>query len=144
MTQDKTLASFTLHYLIGKLDPLTLVDKDSAGTKSFKATKVPLAAILALKVCLAMKEMESIVESEFAEIFVPLLVALNCYSSAQLVQPWQGALDCLKAFLTCKGCHSIAQNLASSPEDFSEFVAFLTESLCVDFPMYLPKVRKPF
>ena len=59
MTQDKTLASFTLHYLIGKLDPLTLVDKESGGKV---AAKVPLASILALKVCFTMKEMESIVQ----------------------------------------------------------------------------------
>ena len=137
MTQDKTLASFTLHYLIGKLDPLTLVDKDSGG----KVAKVPLASILALKVCFTMKEMESIVESEFAEIFVPLLLALGCYSAAE---PFEGALECLTAFLTCKGCHSIAQNMRSRPEDFGEFVAFLTESLCVDFPMYLSKVSYQF
>ena len=137
MTQDKTLASFTLHYLIGKLDPLTLVDKESGGKV---AAKVPLASILALKVCFTMKEMESIVESEFAEIFVPLLLALGCYSA----EPFEGALECLTAFLTCKGCHSIAQNMKSRPEDFSEFVAFLTESLCVDFPMYLPKVSYQF
>ena len=136
MTQDKTLASFTLHYLIGKLDPLTLVDKDSGG----KVAKVPLASILALKVCFAMKEMESIVESEFAEIFVPLLLALGCYTT----EPFEGAMECLTAFLTCKGCHSIAQNMRSRPEDFGEFVAFLTESLCVDFPMYLSKVSYQF
>ena len=127
------MASFTLHYLIGKLDPLALLDTKEA------AVKGPLASIMALKVCFGVKEMEIIVENEFSEIFVPLLITLEIYSQAKLERPFDCALDCLKAFLTCKGCHSIAQNV-SRPEDFGDFVAFVTESLCIDFPMYLPKV----
>ena len=128
------MASFTLHYLIGKLDPMTLLD-----TKSASAVKGPLASITALKVCFGVKEMEIIVENEFSEIFVPLLITLEVYSQARLERPFDCTLGCLKAFLTCKGCHSIAQNV-SRPEDFGDFVAFVTESLCIDFPMYLPKV----
>ena len=48
-----------------------------------------------------------------------------------------------KKWAIWKGCLSIAQNV-SRLEDFGDFVAFMTESLCIDFPMYLPKVSLVF
>jgi len=107
-----------------------------------------------------MKEMEAVVESEFAEVFVPLVMGLATYQDICVVQkakkdwkpcdlkPFEVTTDCLQAFLYCKGCRSMASLVpkASSedPREFSDFVALLTEGLCADFPMYLHRVAMTF
>ena len=61
-----------------------------------------------------------------------------------------------QAFFTCKGCHSVALAInklkledykysdVTANRNFSNFVSFLSESLCVDFPMYLSGVAQAF
>ena len=83
LTKDKTLAEFLLQHLISLLKPpcdLIFEDYDKLSSRTTKkASHSALASLLALKICFDMKEMEAIVESEFAEVFVPLLMGLASY-----------------------------------------------------------------
>ena len=83
LTKDKTLAEFLLQHLISLLKPpcdLIFEDYDKLSSRTMKkASHTALASLLALKICFDMKEMEAIVESEFAEVFVPLLMGLASY-----------------------------------------------------------------
>jgi hypothetical protein len=178
-----------MRHLIGMLnplsddDPLVIEVKDRLSYKVIKTARhPPLAAIMALATCFGMKEMEPIVESEFADVFVPLLLAMGSYAGIMVIQPLKAngtaassygrrqsdsnksailnpytmAGSCLQAFLSCKGCNSVALVVAKAKSlcehhyeatmsrEFSDFVAFLTESLCVDFPLYLPRLSAAF
>ena len=69
MTQEKALAEFLLRHLLKKIDRSCLISEvtDRNTCKTYKeVTHEPLAAIVALSLCFGTKEMESIVESEFA------------------------------------------------------------------------------
>lgn len=107
MTQEKVLAEFLLKHLLGKIHPSSLLAEKLDKFTSKKETIVnhrPLAAILALSICFESKEMEAIVESEFADVFVPLLQAMAVYSmslpldqvSKATVKPVQTTMHCLQ------------------------------------------------
>ena len=69
LTQDKVLAEFLLEHVLKKIDRSCLISEvtDRNTCKTFnEVTHEPLAAIVALSLCFGTKEMESIIETEFA------------------------------------------------------------------------------
>ena len=69
LTQDKALAEFLLRHLLKKIDRSCLISEvtDRHTSKTYnEVNHEPLSAIVALRLCFGTKEMESIVESEFA------------------------------------------------------------------------------
>ena len=69
LTQDKALAEFLLRHLLKKIDRSCLISEvtDRNTSKTYnEVNHEPLSAIVALRLCFGTKEMESIVESEFA------------------------------------------------------------------------------
>ena len=94
-----------------KPSELILESYDKLTSKTSKAAShTPLASLLALKICFDMKEMEAVVESEFAEVFVPLVMGLATYQDICVVQkakkdwkpcdlkPFEVTTDCLQVF----------------------------------------------
>ena len=118
MTQCKPLAEFLLKHLLKKIDRSCLISEitDRNTCKTFnEVNHEPLAAIVALSLCFGTKEMESVVESEFASVFVPLLMAMASYCggisrigkpskqtnikdaiSSPTLSPFQAALNCMQ------------------------------------------------
>ena len=104
-----------------KIVPVSLVieERNPLTCKTSKnVSREPLASILALNICFSTKEMEIVVENEFAEVFVPLLTALASYSGVSNVakstksnkngqslvsnlSPFQAALNCLQVITFC-------------------------------------------
>ena len=112
LTKDKLLAEFTLQHLLKKItvDNLTREDKDKYTCQTLKvANHEALAAILALTTCFESKEMESIIDSEFADIFVPLLLAMASYcglAESTSKSSFQLAFDCLQVIVKPNFCDS--------------------------------------
>ena len=79
LTQDKALAEFLLRHLLKKIDRSCLISEvtDRNTSKTFnEVNHEPLAAIVALRLCFGTKEMESIVESEFARYALFITVCI--------------------------------------------------------------------
>lgn len=99
------MAEFLLKHLLGQVQPQVLVSEKLDKFTSKKECIVnhrPLAAIVALSICFESKEMEAIVESEFADVFVPLLQAMAVYSSAdQTSKPGSSLPKALQTSMQC-------------------------------------------
>ncbi len=113
MSQEKVLAEFLLKFLLQKvnLQELLIYETDKITCrKSTIVNHVPLAAMSAMSLCLETKEFEAVVENEFADIVVPLLLAMASYcgltcstassKADDLVDPLQVSLQCLKVMIT--------------------------------------------
>ena len=147
LAKEKALAEFILNQLVDNLKPDAIIteEKDKITFKTKKvAVHQPLSSIHALKICFEVKEMEVIVDhAEFADVFVPLLMAKASYATFEASLAETAASEALTAFLVAKGCQSAA-NIVEARSDDPELVANLTEAICVDFPMYLPKLASAF
>lgn len=147
LTKEKTLAVFILNHLLDNLrqEAIIIEEKDKITFKTKKiAHHLPLASIHALKICFEVKEMEAIVDhAEFADVFVPILMAKASYAASDAFLAEAAASEALTAFLASKGCQSAA-NIVEAKSDDHELIASLTEAICLDFPMYLPKLVLAF
>ena len=65
-----------------------LKDRDRISDREFRVGKRPyLSALAALGVLFGEPEMEKVVEGEFPEVFVPLLLAVSCLVGVGVCEP---------------------------------------------------------
>ena len=172
LSENQDLASVVMNHLIGLLNSISddwiaeetqhntqTTSKNGTTTKIAKHTG--LSAIIALGTMFLTGEMEVVIENEFSEVFVPLLLALSRYAGVQqyeklnvisfnsstspsgagleTIMPYSAALKAFKNFLCCKGCTSVALLIDDNCKNLSCDV-YYDATNCDEFAEFVQKL----
>ena len=150
--EESNLASVVMNHLITILvnvsDEGLQVEENSLGKSSSLAKSsnkvakhTSLAAVIALGTMFLTREMENVIENEFSEVFIPILLSLGRYagvqqyeqlnvtpynssinkmnSSSDTILPYSAAMRTLKSFLNRKRCTSVSIVMNNNCKDLS-------------------------